>query len=56
MKPRTMSVPKMAVPGHYRPPKAPGSTAYNKPKVGRIGKQLPSPKQFRPLKPPGRPR
>ena len=49
MKPRAMKVPKMATPGHYRPPRATGAGAYNKPKVGRVGKMLPSPKQFRPL-------
>lgn len=45
-KPKTM---KMQQIGHYRPPSIKGPGHYNRPRVGRIGKNMPSIKQFRPL-------
>lgn len=45
-RPRT-SMKKLPTPGHYRPPEVrlPGSSAYNAPTRGRVGKSLPSPKK-----------
>ena len=56
MKLRAMPAMKMATPGHYRPPRATRAGAYNKPRVGRVGKQQPSFKQSRPMRPLPRPR
>ena len=47
-KPKTM--PKVQKPGSYHPPtvKLPGLSTYNAPRRGRVGKQMPSPKKYRP--------
>ncbi len=48
MKMKKMSMPKMKQVGSYRPPSLSG---YNKPRRGRVGKNMPAIKQFRPLTP-----
>lgn len=45
--PKKMSMPKMKQVGSYRPPSGVG---YNTPRRGRVGKQMPSIKQFTPLR------
>jgi hypothetical protein len=45
-KPKTMKSQQL---GHYSPPMWKGPGHLNRPKVGRIGKMMPSIKQFRPL-------
>lgn len=48
MKTPKPKVPKVPQPGHYNRPtmKFKGLPAYNAPGVGRIGKQMPSPKKL----------
>lgn len=50
-----MKMPTMKMVGSYHPPKAKGSYGMmNMPKRGRVGKNMPSIKQFTPLKGPNR--
>lgn len=43
---RKMGVRKMQQPGSYR---APSMSGYNRPRIGRVGKQMPAIKQFTPM-------
>lgn len=47
MTPKKPKVPKMQLPGHYRPPtvRVPGQGSYNQPTRGRVGKMMPSPRK-----------
>ena len=52
MKPKAMKKRHMQQLGSYRPPSA-SPNAYNLPRRGRVGKMMPSFKQFRPFTPTG---
>ncbi len=47
MTPKKLSMRKIPLPGHYRPPtvKGPGIPAFNAPTRGRVGKQMPQPRK-----------